>query len=347
MNSENIEKLVIRILSGKQVFRIDQFLYELKPYYTDLKMEACLLYDKIYEDHVFDSSFMSTEDVESLLYDMGILYPKFDNDLTSLEKNIENLKVELFQNFFDRSKKKQIKQKIGFANKRYSQMVSYKHMLDFLTLEHYCGHIKNAFLICNSLYFYKTHNLVFNFEDTETSLFDKIAQEISGNLLDVPTLKLLARSDYWRNYYTVNKNQLFPHSTSELTDEQKGLMSVSLMYDRIYEHPDCPDKDVLEDDDALDGWMIHQQRENKRQKKEKGVNSLLSNQNKNAQEVFLVAGNDEQKDDILGLNTEVSNFKRQNRMKEVLSTSAPIPESQLSDVQNDLRQQLSKLSVKR
>lgn len=347
MNSYQIENLVVKILSGKQIIRIDNQSYELRPYSSDLKLEASWIYDSSYNDHLYDDSFMSQDDVETMLYDMGILYAQFDGDVQSVEKNIENNKVDLYNNFFDRTKKKQIKQKIISLNKRYSQLLSYKHMLDFLTLENYCSNIKNSFLICNSLYYYKTNNLVFNFENTDNVLFDKVTHEISNNLLDMTTLKLLARSDCWRNYYTVNKNQLFSYSSSELTEEQKGILSISLMYERIYEHPDCPERDIIEDDDALDGWMIHQQRENKRQKKEKGVNNLLSGKAKNAQEVFLMANSNEQKEDIIGLNTEASNFRRQNKLKEVLSSDGPIADSKLSDVQNDIKQQLAKMNVKR
>lgn len=347
MNSYQIENLIVRILSGKQIIRIDNIVYELRPSSSDLKLEASYIYESSYNDHLYDESFISQDDAETMLYDMGILYAQFDGDVTSIEKNIENNKVDLYNNFFDRTKKKQIKQKITSLNKRYSQLLSYKHMLDFLTLENYCSNIKNSFLICNSLYFYKTDNLVFDFDKTDNLLFDKITNEISNNLLDMTTLKFLARSDYWRNYYTVNKNELFPYSASELTDEQKGILSLSLMYERIYEHPDCPERDIIEDDDALDGWMIHQQRENKRQKKEKGVNNLLSGKAKNAQEVFLMANSNEQKEDIVGLNTEASNLRRQNKLKEVLSSEGPIADSKLSDVQNDIKQQLAKMNVKR
>lgn len=347
MNPYQIENLIVRILSGKQIFRINNQVYELRPYSSDLRLEASLIYESTYNDHLYDESFISQDDAESMLYDMGILYAQFDGDVQSVEKNIENNKVDLYNSFFDRTKKKQIKQKITSLNKRYAQLLFYRHMLDFLTLENYCSNIKNSFLICNSLYFYKTNDLVFNFDNTDNSLFDRVTTEIGNNLLDITTLKFLARSDYWRNYYTVNKNQLFPCSASELTDEQKGILSVSLMYERIYEHPDCPEKDIIDDDDALDGWMIHQQRENKRQKKEKGVNNLLSGKAKNAQEVFLMAKNQDQRDDIVGLNTESSNFRRQNKIKEVLSSDSPIPEAKLSDVQNDIRQKLEQLKVKR
>ena len=66
------------------------------------------------------------------------------------------------------------------------------------------------------------------------------------------------------------------------------------MYSKIYEHPECPEDAIIEDDDALDGWMLNQQKENKKQKMEKGVDNLLGKKGQKAQEVFLMAKNEEE-----------------------------------------------------
>lgn len=119
------------------------------------------------------------------------------------------------------------------------------------------------------------------------------------------------------------------------------------MYDKIYEHPDCPDNDILEDDDALDGWMLHQQKENKRLKKEKGVNSLLGSKNSQADEIFLMAKNQDQKDDIVGLNTKNSDMRRQSKIQEVLSANDKILDSNLSDVRTAIRNKIQELNTRK
>lgn len=347
MNANELENHVIRILSGKQIIKLDDDLYELHPASTDIKLEAALQYQLAYEDNLYSEAFYSSEDIDDMLYELGILYPQFNTDLESIEKKIETTKVELYQNFFDRTKRNTIKKQLESFNNRYNQLYSSKHMFDFLTLENYCSHIKNAFIICNSLYYFHTKNLVLNFNDIDNNFFDKIASEIGKNLLDLSQIKTIARSDYWRNYYTINKTHLFPYSSSELTEEQKGILSVSLMYDRVHEHPEAPTKEIIEDDDALEGWMIYQTRLNKQQKNEKGVNSMLSGKMNKAGEVFLMASNEDQRKDILGLNSNDSAGKLRQKMQTVFSSEGPVKDASLPDVKQGLREQLKQLNTKR
>lgn len=349
MKTIELEKLVNRILSGKQLIYHEEKIYELRSPNIDLKLQAGMIYENIYEENIYSDSFILEDNIEELLLDLGILYPQYKNDLTSIEKKIENLKVDLFTFFFDRTKKAKIKNDLANSRKRYSEIYSLSHSLDFLTLENYCSNIKNEFIITNTLYNYKSDNLVFNTEYFDYNLFNNITQKISHNIVDIADLKEVARSDYWRNYYSVNKNHLFPYSIIDFSEEQKAILSISLMYDRVYEHPDCPEKDIVEDDDALEGWMIHQQRQNKKQKQEKGVNNLLNSNNmRKANEVFLMANTATERDDILGLNTPESSIKRSNKISTVMNAGgAAVKDAQLPDVQEDIRSKLKELSFTR
>lgn len=347
MNYYTIEKLIHRILSGKQLIDYENSLYELCSASMDLKLKSFVLYDSFYENNLFSEGFISEDEIKELLVDLEILYFDYEKDIKSLENRLENLKVDLFQNYFDRTKKNNIKKQIENTRQRYNELYSLSHSLDFLTLEHYCSNIKNEFIISNTLFFYDSKNLVFDNGIQDYNLFNAITQIISNNILDVTILKKLARSDFWRNYYTVHKNDLFSYSATEYSEEQKAMVSISIMYDRIYEHPECPDKDIIEDDDALEGWMIYHQRQNKKEKKEKGVNSMLSGKVGRSQEVFLMAGNKDQKEDILGLNSVESNMKRQQKLATVFSSETPLKDAELPDVKNSIRKQLSELNYKR
>lgn len=348
MKHIEIEKIVNRILSGKQLIEYEDTLYELRNADINIKLRANMLYDKEYEDNLYSDIFILEEDIEDLLLDLKLIYPEYKNDLDSLGKKLDNLKVDLFLNFFDRTKRLKYQKEIESTRKRYSQLYTAKHSLNFLTLENYCANLKNEFIILNTLFFYNTGNIVFNSSYMDYRLFNNITQIISNNILDISVIKCIARSDYWRSYYTINKNHLFPYSVIDFSEEQKAILSVSVMYDRVYEHPDSPDKDIIEDDDALEGWMIHQQRQNKKQKQEKGVNNLLSNKNmKNANEVFLMAENKEQKEDIIGLNSMESQLKLQSKISTVMESSAPVPDSLLPDVQQDIRSKLKEISFKK
>ncbi|NBO23389.1 hypothetical protein EBU94_08655 [bacterium] len=111
------------------------------------------------------------------------------------------------------------------------------------------------------------------------------------------------------------------------------------MYDKIYEHPECPQDDIINDDDALDGWMIYQKQKNDLQKKEKGVDSMLSGKIKNSSEIFLMAGNKNQAEDILGLNTKDSLDIVKTKVQTVLSKGR-VRDGEMPDVKQKIIQQL-------
>lgn len=347
MNTANIEKYVNRILCGKQLINHQDQLYELRCPSPELRLRASLLAAEIYQDNIYSEFYMFEEDVDSLIIELGLLHPMYKGDITSLEKQIENIKVDLFQNFYDKTKLKQYMSKLESARKRLNQLYHLKHSLDFLTLENYCATLKNEFIIKNTVYYYGTDNLLFDNDIVDYQLFNNITEHITLNILDLSQIKELARSDYWRNYYTVNKNHLFPYSAIYFSEEQKALLSISVMYDRVYEHPDCPEPDIIAHDDALEGWMIYQQREIKKHKKEqKGVKVSGSDKINRAGEVFLMAQSKEQSQDILGLNTSESQNLIKTRMDAVASSQGtPIKECNLPDVKENIREQLKAMST--
>jgi hypothetical protein len=214
------------------------------------------------------------------------------------------------------------------------------HYLDYLSLEHYCDKIKNEFIIAHTLYYFDTKIRVFNSKDIEYNFFNQIMSEMTHHIIDIDTYKIIARSDYWKNIWANNKHKLLDEPVNEWSDEQKTMFNISSMYDRVYEHPECPIPEIVEDNDALDGWMIAQKRENDREKKTKGVDNMLTDKIKNSSEIFMMAQDKEQIETIIGFNTPESLRKLNSKMNFVTSQQAPIREDQLPDVKQEIIKQL-------
>ena len=154
-------------------------------------------------------------------------------------------------------------------------------------------------------------------------------------MITTEEFKLLARSSLWRGYWNAVKNNIFEKPISLLTDEQKALLNISRMYDNIYEHPECPDDKVLEDDDALDGWMIIQKRKNDNDKKKSQFDSTNPNL-KNAGEVFVVSSSNEDSEAITSMNT----FESKSAMKEkfnYINQKQNAEDGELPDVRRDVK----------
>ena len=316
----------------------DSILYELRKPSLHIKMEADLLYSSTYEDNIFNENFWLAEDIESLLIELNIISYDTKKILEKIEKSLENSKVDLFKNYFDITKRTKIKNRISNLKEDIENIYTKQHSLDFLTLEHYCDNSRHEFIISNTLY-NKNNTLMFKDCNIDYVKFNNIVSIISKNMIDIGTYKKIARCDYWRNYWSNNKNNVIDGPVCEWSEEQKSLVNISCMYDKIYEHPECPQDDIIEDDDALDGWMIYQKQKNDLQKKENGVDSMLSGKIKNSSEIFLMAGNKNQAEDILGLNTEESLNVVKNKVDTVM-TRGTVRDGQLPDVKQRLMKQL-------
>lgn len=337
--SRTNESLVHRILSGKFIFSHDDTIYELIKPSLNLKMRADLLYQTTYQENIYEN-FLFNEDIEPLLFDLNILYFGYKKDLTRFEKTLEKYKIELFQQYFDTTKRAKIKFKIQELKDNIDDIYNKQHSLDYLTIDHYCDNIRHEFIISNTLYIYDSKDLVFK-ESVDSNLFNQIITHISKNMIGLPTYKKIARSDYWRNYWNNNKINILDEPVKEWSEEQKSLINISCMYDKIYEHPESPSDDIIADDDALDGWMLFQKQQNEAQKKEKGVNSMLDGKMKNASEVFLMAGSKDQAQDVLGLNSTQSLGKIKQKLDFVKSSDKPVRDGQLPDVKQKILEQLN------
>ena len=111
------------------------------------------------------------------------------------------------------------------------------------------------------------------------------------------------------------------------------------MYERIAEHPEAPPDRVLNDDDALDGWLIIQQRE--RDKKQKKSVQLNDNQ-KDAQEIYIPANSLEEVQEINSMNEGMAKAIRQSRTK-AIREKGEVAEQNLPDVRKSLKMELARL----
>jgi hypothetical protein len=337
--SRVIEQLVHRILSGKLIFKYKDIIYCLHKPSLDLKLESDILYKDIYESSLFDD-FWLIEDIPNLAIELGLLSFDHNQQISRIEKKLENSKLILYQQYLDINKKKKNRINLEQIKKQLNIQYHNLHCLDYLSLEHYCEKIKNEFLITHTLYYFQSDKLVFDSNYIEYNFFNEIISQISNEIISVETYKEIARHEYWRNYWSNNKSNILTESVDQWSDEQKTLMNISTMYDRVHEHPEAPPEEIIADDDALDGWMIDQKKKNIKQKQEKGVDNMLTDKIRNSSEIFLMASNKETADTILDFNTDQSLYNLKQKVSVVTSQDKAVPDSHLPDVRQKIHEQI-------
>lgn len=333
--------LLSRIVFGSMLVRIKDRNYVYRKATKEINYKADLLYEETLQDNIY-SGWMLLENTQFILMENGLWGPEHDMTLKGLEKKIEDNKVALFENFPFSKKRQEYKRKLANDKKQQANLYNTRHSLDQHTLESYAARIRNEFLIMNCLYDGSNKKKVFTSKKkSESDFLNDCANEIAKNIPSIDNLKGLVKSEIWKSYWNASgKTNVFGPDASDYTDEQRVLINLSRMYDSVYEHPECPSDEVISDDDALDGWMVFQKRKREKEKKTQALSSKASKAN-NAAEVFVMATDKQEAQEVFDLNSMDARMTLQERQKTVLSSEKPIDEFFLPDVQREVNFKMS------
>jgi ribosomal protein L29 len=345
MNDIDLEILLYRILTGKTYFDFnDQEYYFISPS-KEIRYKGLRIYNSIIQDEKY-YNWIREENLVNTMIALGVWDANTDNVLQGLEKSLDKLKIELYKAFVFPSKQVGIRKNISNVRKNITKILTIKQEYMSHTLEGYANSLKTEYIICNTLY--KDDRLVFNGNPKNTSasytFFNSLVKEIDSLIIGTEKYKTLARSSIWRSYWNANKcNRMFNFGTEDTTDEQRALINISKMYDSIYEHPECPDDKIIEDDDMLDGWMLFQK---EKRDKEKKQDSIIGGNNKmkNAGEIFLMAGSKQEVDEIYALNSDETKAQLQNKQSYIQKVGSA-NEVDLPDVQMELNQRIQQMNA--
>lgn len=341
----NISAVIDRIISKKIYFVYHDNIYYYKYPTSDLKLQSSLIYEEFYDKIKYDN--LIQEDIDFYLQDYDIADLSLKKFLDDKYKQLDNIKVDLYKNFWKTKESKNLRNKLKTVRKTIQDTENQLHYLDSLTTEYLCSQRQNEFLFINGI-FDKNHALVFDYDHLETvdeHIFNGMIGMINSKLLKAVDFRLIARSPEWRSLWNIKNHNLFSDPIIEWSEEQKSLVSFSQMYDNIYQHMECPDDKIIEDDDALDGWSIYQNKKMEQEKKKRGVDSVVD-KHKDAQEIFMVASDAKEFEQIMDLNdTEALN--RQKSKFDFVNKHGQAREDMLPDVRADIRQQYAEMNKRK
>lgn len=339
MDSRTINIYLSRILSGFYLFIYNNTRYKLVYPDISIKYEAELYAEEEYEKNKFNDWITEDSIIDSLV-SMGVWSYNGDDNLKNLEKQIDDLKVDLYKNFLNPAKLKSLRRTLNNTKNTYNNHYNVRHSLDQYTVNGYSQYLKNQYILVNSLYVDNNHKVFESLNNADYNLLNNLSNIVSNNTIDIAAYREIARNDIWKNYWSANSGHLFDKSVVNWTDEQKTLVVLTKMYDSAYQHPECPQDKVFEDDDMFDGWMIVQRRENEKNRNKNRTEKMLEGKNLNkAGEVFVMANSQEEAQNIYDLNDHNSRHIIRERETIIKNTSETIDVAQLPDVQRELTAQ--------
>ena len=312
MNVDQRTQLLHRIMSDYIIILINNKKYIIRRPTSDILYHAQLVYENILSKHRFND-WMGENECISHLINIGKWTLNGDQKIQEIEKFIEDQKVELYQSAMQPDKVKLTRKHLLKAKKLLGKLLEVRSSLDSFTLRSFAQMAQQQYIFEHTVYQGNER-----LEYVSSPLLEQIKIKIYNLTIMSSEFRELARTDPWRSYWGITDNPFSSH-VAELDYDKRTLIAYSKMYDNIYENPDCPSEQVIDDDDMLDGWMIVQRRDRQEKKKEKqtdNVVSSLSSKYQNASEIFLPVQSNEQIEQVDKMNSLKSKMvvKQRKRM---------------------------------
>ncbi len=308
-----------------------------KPYYISApspahKMEAAFEY----EDALYECSFhgvLTDEEMLQILLDNHLWTMDEETELNSAPMRIDALKVEMFKRHvsFQSSRVEQTRRIVRRLRKRQAELSVRRHAYDFYTQTGLARTIQMQYLIARNT---KDGNQQpVDLETCNDWLLRNLLEAYSSNRPGELELRALAQYHVWRMIWSSGRQEgrVFGVPSTWLTQEQQNLIAWSKLYDNINEHPEPPDKDVVEDDDLLDGWIIVEQKKRENAKREQEGGKHKSG----AQEVYVMADTQDDANRINNMNDASTAFMKRQRAA-VLKTKKVVGEQHMPDAKQQM-----------
>lgn len=338
---ERIEKeiAVNRIVSGIFFLNINGQIYK----YANPTKKILSLSDYVYLEALDNSKFnnlLTRKDLKIYLQTNNIWTSEDEDQLKTFETLLDDLKVQLYEAVLQPDKQATIRRNIKNFHKKIEKHTKKKHILDHMTLENYAENIKQKFITCMCISDFEGNN-IYSFEDFYTtknfSIYQECITKIYENILSVSNFREIARTNPFRNLWSLSKSNIYNCDPLEWTHDQQTLLIYSKMYDNVYDNPERPDDKVIEDDDMLDGWFIKSRREAEKERKKKEANDLYSHNDGNG-DLFIMANSQDAAKKITGLNDIHSRMKMKQR-DQALQEKGKLEPHQLPDIKQELKQE--------
>lgn len=308
------EKVLNRIIQGRLRLRLGDLVLFIHEPNKDVVEESFDIYDDYYKTAYFDGVYSGDEIVE-LLIENDLWSPVDDKNLEKKGEQLDELKIQAFQNFYSSKKLAGIKRQIRHLEEQMGKISWKKKQLDHVSCDGVANFARRSWII------ERTTKLAdgspYTFDSVNIS---SVMDFYSDNQVSSGTFRKIARSQPFRAMWQSSKKRgnVFDRPPCDLDNNQLALCSFSIMYDSVYESPDAPDEKAIEDDDCLDGWFIVQKRKYEKDRKKREVDDMIKNEKiKNSDEIFLMASDQEQAQEIYGLNDDISRSVVRNRSQQI------------------------------
>jgi hypothetical protein len=295
---------VRRILSDIIPFEYNNKMYYISSPTAEFKCYAEIVYRDIYEKA--KSCNISSDNVVAILNKYGFWKEEDEKNLETFKKELDQTKVSLYENYQDYEKRDIFHKIVGDLKNAIADIMDKRLQMNHVTAEHTAFVAKQRFLIGASILRPNKKRLWSSFNDwnKENKIIDCAFSKINENFLSEADVRDIVKNEPWRTIWSVSNksSSLFKKAVCDLSDEQISTFIWSVVYDNIGKSQDNLSKEVIDDDDALDGWMILQRRKKETTDNKRQISSRIDSVMNKYETVFIVPKNHNEIEKIYDMN---------------------------------------------
>jgi len=329
---------VSRLLAGYIKIDFNKIMLYVHSPTVDLNYESQEIFKQAY-DEAFMSGIFTRKELYDYRIENDLWSRKEEADLEKLDKKIDDLKLDLYNNYINPVKREAYRSLLREEEDKKLKLFTKQHSYDHVDCEGVGTYARLNWLIQNTTKL--EDGSLYDFEEIDVAT---VLQRWQGELLKDAQAREIARTEPWRSNWSCSKqlNILFRASSpAELNPDQKTVLAYSQMYDNINEAAETPVNAVIEDDDALDGWLIKQRRASDKRRKETSSQDVLS-QHSSADEVYIFSEGKEEAEAIYDLNDPDARYAVAQREGQ-LERDGEVGYTQFQDVKMRVNEELNEM----
>lgn len=268
---EQLERYLCKIFTGVDILYIkhgsEDICIEFRQPDNTIKLRANLVYDKAY-DKAISEGMLATDDLKKLIKERNIFTEEDEDKLEELESKLHGQEMLLAKTLVVKARQDRLKKIINKLKEEINELQLKKTSKLIMSAEAKAEEERSLFFCwaCtydadkNELYWKIYEDLL---KETSIVLRDKILIEFLKFYRGINNrlIRFIARNNLWRIRYVTSQktsDPLFGLPTSQYTNDMLNLSYWSNYYQNIYEmlSEDRPPDLIIEDDEALDAYMM-------------------------------------------------------------------------------------------
>lgn len=330
------EILLYQILSGKVVCNVFGNTIHVNTPTPEHKMVAKQIYlDTMYESEL--DGVLTEDEMYKFIISYGFWSIEEESELETAATRIDGIKEEMYKNYaaYKSVQVEKLRTSLNKARIRAGMLFQKKHAYDIYTCTGLASIYQLQYLLSKNAFYEDGKPAI----DIDNIFMQQLSEQYVLNRPNDNEIRQLSKFELWKSIWHSSKGStsVFGVAASQLSDEQRNLISWSRLYDNINESMEPPTKEVLDDDDLLDGWLIiqHKKRENE---KGGGDSSSYANRHGGAQEIFVPVETTEDARRVNSMNDIEGNITKKQR-ENLIKKYGRIEEQNLPDAQQKMLMQ--------